>query len=195
MTEKQEKLFNEWLKNRNQTDKHGVAAEIWQACLEANGIKEIQAPNCEKCERKYKCAEYADRNDPDICHNFNPIEVSLNCKCNISPRFDLSGVPDELKKLTLEELLNGDVVKIMNDVFHGTHDPKNWEPKPNEIVLVKISIGIERSQVAYGFTVSHVINDIVFLYHKSIEKDFISTNIKNVKPFDASKVGKPLDEI
>lgn len=50
----------------------------------------------------------------------------------------LSGIPDELKKLTLEELLIGKAWKVMNDKYS---EKLNWKPKQYEIVLE----GIERA--------------------------------------------------
>jgi hypothetical protein len=132
----------------------GQARTAWQACLEANGIKETQDPNC-----------------------------------------DLSGVPDELKKLTLEELLNGDAVKIMNGVFHGTHDPTNWKPKPNEIVLVKTYRYPNKPAFYTQSKVSHIDGERVYFYDTSGIQRFVSTDIKNIRPFDVSKIGALWDEI
>jgi len=165
MNEKQEKLFNDWLKSNNQTDRGGIAKKVWEACLDANGINE----NC---------------------------TVGINCRCSDIPFFPLSGVPEELKKLTLEELLIGKAWKVMNkQIFHGTHDPKNWKPKQYEIVLVKTYTDNYMPPFSKPMTISHIDGERVYFFDQTGLQRFISTDIKNVKPFAASKIGKSWDEI
>lgn len=171
MDKTQEEKFEEWYDRDRHFLNKEVMKSVWEACLEANGIGEDYSnPPNKPCghESDKPCDCELNREEPRIPDGYFKIGEKIECKTRIHDWQE--GVVVATCKSLQTELPE-----------HVRRIPA-WVPKDGEAVLYHHPKGI---------SVAGVYSDGRVYY----DETYGAASKEDMRPFNASKIGKPWSEI